>query len=309
MILSLSRESVLVQRTITGTWKSHRRILHGEKSTHTNPSSTFIEKLLLCCGDGSTVVTCWNAVPIQIHCIFLCVKKFGGLTHQIAWSCSFTLLVLERRSINDWTMFNSAVSPDSKPRESWKIKPGLPSNIIWFSISCSPRCDVRILIEHKEYQYAHGPPTLMDPSRVDESIWDHEVWPSVFINFDYIPHLFTIRTENYRISRCIADFSQERCLARVGSPNHEDAELIKSRSYFLNLLISELGVRWGSRHCGRRLGSRFSAESCLSPLRYASTCVNCDLSPTPIQGGPCLLRQRMLLSDWSAFKYLRPFGS
>ena len=67
-------------------------------------------------------------------------------THQIAWSCLFTFLAFERCWMNCWTTFNSRSLPASKPRESWKTKPGLPSNIICFSMSCSPRCGVRIIL-------------------------------------------------------------------------------------------------------------------------------------------------------------------
>jgi hypothetical protein len=50
----------------------------------------------------------------------------------------------------------------------------LPSNIIWFSMSCSPRYGVRILSELDQYLPVHELLTFKDGLRVDDSIWDHK---------------------------------------------------------------------------------------------------------------------------------------
>ena len=69
------------------------------------------------------------------------------------------------------------------------------------------------------------------------------------MNFHYTHHLFTLRIEDDRFSSCVADSLQDRGLARVGSPDHEDAELSKMCLYFLILLSTELRFRVRSRHC------------------------------------------------------------
>ena len=69
------------------------------------------------------------------------------------------------------------------------------------------------------------------------------------MNFHYTHHLSTHRIEDDRFSSCVADSLQDRSLARVGSPDHEDAEVSKLCLYFLNLLSTELRFQVRSRHC------------------------------------------------------------
>jgi len=47
------------------------------------------------------------------------------------------------------------------------------------------------------------------------------------MNFQRIVHLFTIWTEDHRVCCRVAESLQDCCLACVGSPDHENAELSK----------------------------------------------------------------------------------
>ena len=175
-----------------------------------------------------------------------------ALTHQMTWSCSFRFVVFECCSMNSWTSFNSWASPASNPRESWKMKPGLPLNIISFWMSCSPRCGVGILLNISHWYTNHSEfLTFKDGLRADDSIWDYWQWMSVSgIKFHDMPHLFTIRTEDCRFFRSVAESLQDCRLACVSPPDHKDTESRKLCWYFLNLLCSELRLWWG-RHCER----------------------------------------------------------
>ena len=60
------------------------------------------------------------------------------------------------------------------------------------------------------------------------------------IKFHDMLHLFTIRTEDCRFFRSVAESLQDCCLACISPPDHEDTESSKLCSYFSNLLCSEL---------------------------------------------------------------------
>ena len=62
------------------------------------------------------------------------------VTYQIMWRWSLRFLLVERFCMKSFTLSSSDVLPASKPRESWKTNAALLSNIISFSISCSPLC-------------------------------------------------------------------------------------------------------------------------------------------------------------------------
>ena len=65
---------------------------------------------------------------------------YHSVTYQITCRWSLRFLLVERFCTKSLTLSSSDVLPASKPRESWKIYPVLVSNIISFSISCSPLC-------------------------------------------------------------------------------------------------------------------------------------------------------------------------
>ena len=65
--------------------------------------------------------------------------------YQIACSWFFSSVSADFFSMNFQAISSSSAEPDSKPRESWKIKLH-PEYVIWCSISCRPRC----------YQWVHA---------------------------------------------------------------------------------------------------------------------------------------------------------
>ena len=65
---------------------------------------------------------------------------YQSVTYQIACRWSLRLLLVAHFCTKSLTLSNSDVLPASKPDESWKTNAVLLSNIISFSISCSPLC-------------------------------------------------------------------------------------------------------------------------------------------------------------------------
>ena len=70
------------------------------------------------------------------------LQCYHSVTYQMACSLSLRFFLAERFCKKSLTLSSSDVLPASKPRESWKIYPVLLSNIISFSISCSPLCHI-----------------------------------------------------------------------------------------------------------------------------------------------------------------------
>ena len=68
-----------------------------------------------------------------LHC-------YHWVTYQITCRRSSIFFFVERFCMKSLTFSSSNVLPASKPRESWKTNAILLSNIISFSISCSPLC-------------------------------------------------------------------------------------------------------------------------------------------------------------------------
>ena len=66
---------------------------------------------------------------------------YYSVTYQITCKRSPIIFSVEHLCTKSFTLFNSNVLPDSKPRESWKTNALLLLNIISFSISCSPLCN------------------------------------------------------------------------------------------------------------------------------------------------------------------------
>ena len=97
------------------------------------------------------------------------------------------------------------------------------------------------------------------------------------MNFHHIHHLFTIRTEDRRIPCSVAESSQDCCLARVSSPDHEDTELSKICFQFLNLLISELGFRWSRHWHSDKSSCRMIRLKTISPRYTDCDCHQYDL--------------------------------
>ena len=62
------------------------------------------------------------------------------ITYQMTCRWSLRDLLVEHFCTKSLTLSSSDVLPASKPRESWKTNPILLSNLISFSISCSPLC-------------------------------------------------------------------------------------------------------------------------------------------------------------------------
>ena len=60
------------------------------------------------------------------------------------------------------------------------------------------------------------------------------------IKFHDVPHLFTIRTEDCRFFRSVAESLQDCCLACISPADHKDTESSKIFSDVSNLLCSEL---------------------------------------------------------------------
>ena len=67
--------------------------------------------------------------------------------YQITCNWSSSLVTADFFSMKSQTISNSSFAPDSKPRESWKIKL-LPSYVISCSISCSPLWHFNLISEH-----------------------------------------------------------------------------------------------------------------------------------------------------------------
>ena len=65
---------------------------------------------------------------------------YHSVTYQITCKRSFIFFFVEDFRTKSLTFSSSDVLPASKPHESWKTNAILLSNIISFSISCSPRC-------------------------------------------------------------------------------------------------------------------------------------------------------------------------
>ena len=74
--------------------------------------------------------------------------------YQIACNWSFNLVAADFFSMKSQTISISSFAPDSKPRESWKMKP-LPSYVISCSISCSPLWHFNPISEHWAHQCTH----------------------------------------------------------------------------------------------------------------------------------------------------------
>ena len=66
---------------------------------------------------------------------------YHSITYQITCRWSLMSLLVERFCTKSLTLSSSDVLPASKPHESWKTNAVLLSNIISFSISCSPLCN------------------------------------------------------------------------------------------------------------------------------------------------------------------------
>jgi hypothetical protein len=94
------------------------------------------EKVNLCGCERSTVVH-RDAVPMLKELEFMHCSR--GLIYHIACTWRSSFFSFERWVTKSFTAFNSALPPASKPRESWKMNPGLLRNTISFSISWSPR--------------------------------------------------------------------------------------------------------------------------------------------------------------------------
>ena len=109
-------------------------------SSHTSTSSTFIKEIQLCACDWSAFIIHWNAEPTQD--LFRCTLMLPFRTYQIACRLSPRVFLVEHFCTKFLTLSNSVLLPTSKPHESWKTNAILLSNIISFSISCSPLCHI-----------------------------------------------------------------------------------------------------------------------------------------------------------------------
>ena len=68
------------------------------------------------------------------------LQHYHSVTYQITCRRSLRFLLVEHFCTKRLTVRSSDVLPASKPRESWKTNALLLSNVISFSISCSPLC-------------------------------------------------------------------------------------------------------------------------------------------------------------------------
>ena len=68
------------------------------------------------------------------------LQCYHSVTYQITCRWSLRSLLVERLCTKSLTLSSSDVLPASKPHESWKTNALLLSNVISFSISCSPLC-------------------------------------------------------------------------------------------------------------------------------------------------------------------------
>ena len=210
---------------------------------------TFIEKCLLYC-DGS-IITCWNAVPRQQ---ILCISEFlllnastntpDGMKLFLQICCLRTLLneLLNQFQLLSITSFESTGIMKDETRVALEYHFVL--DVMLPPLWCGYIIEHKSLIREPFLTFTVG-------LTADDSIWDYGQWMSVSgIKFHNMPHLFTIRTEDCRFFRSVAESLQDCCLACISPPDYKDTESSKLSSDFSNLLFSELRLWWG-RHCER----------------------------------------------------------
>ena len=152
-IVWASSTSAFVNRTMTGTAKNNKRQNFSKNyqvTTHSDPPFPVPQlskksSSALVIGRASSFTGMQYLIRMYLNLGL--INYF--VTHHIACSCSPISIVFERCSIKFLTVSSSDVLPASKPQESWKINPGLLSNINSFSMLWFPRYTPWVLVDSK----------------------------------------------------------------------------------------------------------------------------------------------------------------
>ena len=176
------------------------------------------------------------------------LQLYHSVTYQITCRRSLRFLLVEHFCTKRLTIRSSNVLPASKPHESWKTNALLLSNVISFSISCSPLCHTfsKVIVTLDSHYLC----SWIEPRQVNLStsiMLDHNVQ-----NTEY---LMTLPAENFRLFCCIANSLEDGCLPSIGTANDKDT---KTPGELSNILCSSpSSFQGGSRFFFNHIGLNF----------------------------------------------------
>jgi hypothetical protein len=158
------------------------------------------------------------------------------MTYHMTCNWLLNSVIFDLFAMNSFTKWSSAMPPASKPRESWKINPGLLRNTSSFSMLCNLRRE----IVSSTQTIKGGFHTCNVGKTTDVSIWSwNSASATMEVCYRATSHLVPFAIEYLWLFWCVADLLKDGHPACIGSAYDE---YTKAVNLLHNFIASTLGL-------------------------------------------------------------------